>query len=95
VPAVALAKPGGGKSAEYPAGGGVARGFPTEGGPMTNPIQMQKYLSGVDYPCDRDGLVDHARSNGAEEDVLNRLQEMPDRQYDGPNAVSAAYSDAG
>lgn len=27
-----------------------------------NPIQMQKYLSGVDYPCDRDKLVAHARS---------------------------------
>ncbi|MFF0490268.1 DUF2795 domain-containing protein [Nocardia sp. NPDC004068] len=40
---------------------------------MANPIQLQKYLSGVDYPCDRDGLVDAARGNGADNDVINQL----------------------
>ena len=57
-----------------------------------NPIQMQKYLGGVDYPCDRDGLVEHARSKGADGDVLEHLQALPDRTYDGPNAVSAEFS---
>lgn len=59
-----------------------------------NPIEMQKYLSGVDYPCGRDGLVDHARGKGADDGILERLQSMPDREYDGPNAVSAEYSKA-
>ena len=57
-----------------------------------NPIQMQKFLSGVDYPADRDSLVEHARSQGADDAVLDQLKTMPDRQYDGPNAVSKAYS---
>ena len=57
-----------------------------------NPIQMQKYLGGVDYPCDRDGLVEHAKSNGADDDVLDHLRALPDRTYDGPNAVSAEFS---
>ncbi|WP_181699957.1 DUF2795 domain-containing protein [Nocardia sp. GTS18] len=57
-----------------------------------NPIQVQKYLSGIDYPCDRDGIVNTARSNGADSDTLDALQDLPDRTFDGPNAVSQAIS---
>lgn len=57
-----------------------------------NPIQMQKFLSGVDYPCTRDALVDHAQSQGAPDDVLDHLRRLPDREFDGPNAVSAEFS---
>lgn len=59
-----------------------------------NPIQMQKFLSGVDYPCSRDELVEHARSQGADDAVLQGLEAMPDRTFDGPNAVSQAFSNA-
>ena len=55
-------------------------------------ITVQKYLSGVDYPCGRDGLVEHARKQGADDQLLRELQDMPDREYDGPNAVSAQFS---
>lgn len=57
-----------------------------------NPIKMQKYLSGVDYPCGRDDLVAHARDQGADDEVLDHLRNIPDRTYDGPNAVSAEFS---
>ncbi|MCM6772097.1 DUF2795 domain-containing protein [Nocardia sp. CDC159] len=59
---------------------------------MVNPIQVQKYLSGVDYPADRDELLAAARSNGADRDVLQELEQIPDRTYNGPNAVSEAVS---
>lgn len=58
-----------------------------------NPIQIQKFLSGVDYPVQRDQLVAHARSKGADKQVLDALHRIPDRRYDGPNAVSAAIGD--
>jgi hypothetical protein len=57
-----------------------------------NPIQMQKFLAGVEYPCSRDGLVEHARGKGADDDVLEHLRALPDRTYDGPNAVSAEFA---
>jgi hypothetical protein len=60
--------------------------------PAPNPIQMQKFLGGVNYPCDRDELVEHARSKGADDEVLEHLRALPDRTYDGPNAVSAEFS---
>jgi hypothetical protein len=57
-----------------------------------NPIQMQKFLGGIDYPASRDELVEHARTSGADKEVLENLKKMPDRNFDGPNAVSQAYS---
>jgi hypothetical protein len=54
-----------------------------------NPIEIQKYLSGVDYPVTKQNLLDKARDNGAGEDVLAALEHLPERDYNGPNAVSA------
>jgi hypothetical protein len=59
---------------------------------MPNPIQMQKYLSGMDYPASKDELVEHARQKGADEEVMRGLEAIPDSAYDGPNAVSAEFS---
>ncbi len=57
---------------------------------MANPdfIEAQKYLSGVDYPATKGDLVERARSQGAGEDVVQALERIADREYDGPNAVS-------
>jgi hypothetical protein len=65
------------------------------GGNMTttpSPIQLQRHLSGVDYPANRDALINAARDQGADEDVINALRRIPDREYDGPNAVSKAVA---
>ncbi|MDT7684805.1 MAG: hypothetical protein QOG57_5115 [Pseudonocardiales bacterium] len=55
-----------------------------------NPIQLQKFLGGVDYPAQKDDLVRHAERHGVDKEALDTLRRIPDRQYDGPNAVSAA-----
>ena len=61
---------------------------------QSNPIQIQKYLSGVDYPVTKDQLLEKARDNGAGQDVLAALEKLPERDYNGPNAVSAEVSGA-
>jgi hypothetical protein len=58
----------------------------------TEPIQVQRFLSGIDYPANRDELVEHARKQGADDAVLDGLSKLPDRSFDGPNAVSEEYS---
>jgi hypothetical protein len=58
-----------------------------------NPVQLQKFLGGVDYPAGKDDLVRHAEQQGADENVLDALRKIPDRTYNGPNAVSAAVGD--
>lgn len=56
-----------------------------------NPIELQKTLAGVDYPCGQGELVRAAQSNGAGDDVLASLRELPeDATFAGPDAVSTA-----
>jgi hypothetical protein len=55
---------------------------------MASPIDIQKALSGVDYPATKDQLVSHAEKNGADKEVLDALQKIPDREYEGPSGVS-------
>ncbi|MFI6365148.1 DUF2795 domain-containing protein [Nocardia sp. NPDC050630] len=59
---------------------------------QVSPIQVQKYLAGVDYPCDRGGILSAAKNNGADKEILDALEAIPDRTYNGPNAVSQAVS---
>lgn len=54
----------------------------------TNPIELQKYLSGVDYPAGRDDLVRAAEGNGADDQTLEVLRGLPERTYEGPSGVS-------
>ncbi|MCW4385589.1 DUF2795 domain-containing protein [Salinibacterium sp. SYSU T00001] len=53
-----------------------------------NPIQVQKYLGGIDYPASKDDIVSAAEAAGADEDVLGALRNIDDKQYDAPTAVS-------
>ncbi|WP_280336891.1 DUF2795 domain-containing protein [Nocardia wallacei] len=55
-----------------------------------NPIALQKALHGVNYPCDRDGLVAAARDNGADQNVVGTLEKLPQQSYSGPDAVTKA-----
>ena len=57
-----------------------------------NPIQVQKFLGGLDYPVSKDTILETAKKNGADKDVLDALQGLPDREYDAPTAVSKAIS---
>lgn len=60
-----------------------------------NPIQIQKFLGGVDYPASRDALLAKAKDSGADEDTLKALEGIPDKEYNAPTDVSSAVSDAG
>jgi Protein of unknown function (DUF2795) len=59
-----------------------------------NPIQIQKFLGGVDYPATKDALLKRAKDSGADNNVLDALQNIADKEYDSPTAVSSAVSDA-
>jgi hypothetical protein len=55
-----------------------------------NPIQLQKYLAGMDYPASKDDVVRRAAENGADDDVRSTLEQLPDDSFDSPAAVSKA-----
>lgn len=56
-----------------------------------NPIQIQKYLKGVDYPASREQLIEKARSMGADENVCASLERLPDEEFQTPAEVSQAF----
>jgi hypothetical protein len=56
----------------------------------TNPIQLQKYLGGVDYPTDKKTLIERAKEKGADDDVIRTLQSLPVDRFNSPNDVSEA-----
>ena len=55
-----------------------------------NPIQIQKFLKGVDYPASKSDLLKNAEREGADEDVRVALEQLPDEEYESPADVSEA-----
>ena len=55
-----------------------------------NPIQVQKYLKGVDYPAKKDDLLAQAQSLGADDNVRQTLEQLPDEEFQTPAEVSQA-----
>lgn len=55
-----------------------------------NPVQVQKFLGGVDYPASKKELLDHARQKGANEEVRSTLEQLPDQEFETPADVSKA-----
>lgn len=52
--------------------------------------EVQKCLKGFDYPGSPDQLAEHAKSNGAGEDLVQTLSGLSKDSFDGPNAVMEA-----
>jgi len=55
-------------------------------------IKVQKSLSGMDYPASKQDLIEHARKQNADRDVIEALESIPDREYEGPSGVSSAVA---
>lgn len=58
-----------------------------------NPLQLERYVSGLDFPASRDDLVRQATEQGAEEQVVETLRKLPATEYTGPESVSSALSE--
>jgi len=59
-----------------------------------NPIELQKHLSGLDYPATKDAIVKKAEESGADSDAVDALRKIADKEYDAPTAINQAVSDA-
>lgn len=60
-----------------------------------SPIEVQKYLHGLEYPAQREEIIDKAEEEGADDDILNLLQQLPDKEYESPTEVSSAVAKLG
>lgn len=58
-----------------------------------NPVDVQRHLSGVDYPASRQDLIDEANNQDADDEEVSALQNIPDRDYDSPADVTQELGD--
>ena len=56
-----------------------------------SPAMVTKHLKGIQFPCDRDELVKHAKKQGADGDVLALIRSMPEGQYANMADVMKGY----
>lgn len=53
-----------------------------------NPIQLQKFLGGLDYPAGKQDIIEKAKKHGADENTMDVLEKIPDQEYSSPVAIS-------
>jgi len=51
-------------------------------------IRVHRFLDGIRYPATKQQLVDQARRNQADDEALNSLRGLPEREYASPDEVS-------
>lgn len=53
-----------------------------------NPTEVQKFLGGLDYPIGKEDILQKAKSEGADDNVMQVLEQIPDQEYASPITVS-------
>lgn len=54
-----------------------------------NPDEATQYLDGADYPASKEELASAAESNGAPEELVERLRTLGRPSFSGPDEVVA------
>ncbi len=55
-----------------------------------SPAQVEKSIKGTHFPAQKEDLIQQAKENNANQDVLNVLERMPDKQFNSPVDISKA-----
>jgi len=56
-----------------------------------NVANVTHSLKGMDFPARKDKLVSYARDHGADQDVIDVLNKLPDREYNSMADVMQGY----
>lgn len=59
-----------------------------------SPVEIQRYLSGVNYPASKEDLIARAQDNDASQGIFDVLNELPDQEYESPAQVSKEIAKA-
>lgn len=58
---------------------------------QSNPVGIAKFLKGVDFPVDKQQLLQHAKQQGAMQEVIQSIQQLEDRQYNSMSDVEKSF----
>lgn len=58
-----------------------------------NPAQVEKCLKGMDYPADKQEVINYAKQHGADAQVEQTLSRLPNETFNKPTDVSKAIGE--
>ncbi len=58
---------------------------------QTSPVQVQKFLKDINYPAKKSDLIEHAKNHNASNEVLQDLNNLPDKEYTSAADVSREF----
>ena len=62
---------------------------------QTSPIEVQKALKGMDYPANKKDLIKRAKNNDASKEVMQVLENLPEKEYSNAVDVSREFKGEG
>ena len=66
-----------------------------QGSGEQSPVNVTHYLKGVDLPAKKGDLVEHAKGNGAPDDVVSKIEAMPDGDFKTMADVMKGFGQSG
>ena len=54
---------------------------------------ITQYLAGMKFPCEKEDLIEHAKYQGAIDEVLDLLRNMPEEEYSTMAEVMQGYGE--
>ncbi len=55
-----------------------------------SPAVVEKSIKGIKFPASKQDLIQQAEDNDANQDILNILNNVPDKQFNSPIDISIA-----
>jgi hypothetical protein len=57
------------------------------------PVNVSRFLKGIDFPVEKEQLVQQAQQNQADREVINLIQRLEDKEYDSIADVMKGFDD--
>lgn len=59
-----------------------------------SPAQIEKHLTGIDFPVGKRDLIMRAREKNVPEEVIKLLDRLPDREYGSASEVTKQFGES-
>jgi hypothetical protein len=59
----------------------------------TNPVQVQKILGGMSYPCSKDQILTTLEQRNADPSIRDAISKLPNKEFNSPADLSDALGD--
>ncbi|MCE5197827.1 MAG: DUF2795 domain-containing protein [Armatimonadota bacterium] len=46
-----------------------------------SPSNIAHYLKGINFPCNKQDIVDYAEDNNAPDEIVQVIEDLPDQEY--------------